>query len=180
MTSKGPWCTVGLKYIDFLSEWYHVFNNISNKNVKKVKKAEFWCINVVVKAYGFIIMAHNSKYEVMSSSSFSYLNHKCSLIVRNVPKIPQKSWNLPYQKFFDFDARYLDFWVWPRIFFSWLWKIHSRTIDFRSEFKNPRIANSMASPFRYDRKKIESAISPNDIIGDPNFFLVSLRPLWDL
>ena len=33
--------------------------------------------------------------------------------------------------FSDFDARYLEFWVRPRIFFSWLWKIHSRTIDFR-------------------------------------------------
>ena len=122
------------------------------------------------KAYWFIIMAQNSKYDVMSSSSFSYLNHKCSLIVRNVPKIPQKSWNLPCQKFFDFEAQYLDFHVGARIFFSWLWKIHSRTIDFRSKFKNPRIANSMASPFRYDRKKIESAISPNYVIGDPNFF----------
>ena len=132
------------------------------------------------KAYWFIIMAHNSKYDVVSSSSFSYLNRKCSLIVRNVPKIPQKSWNLPCQKFFDFEAQYLDFHVGARNFFSWLWKIHSRTIDFRSKFKNRRIANSMASPFRYDRKKIESAISPNYIIGDPNFFWVTLRPLGDL
>ena len=132
------------------------------------------------KAYWFIIMAHNSRYDVMLSSSFSYLNHKCSLLVRNVPKIHQKSWNLPSQKFFDFDARYLEFWVRARKFFSWLWKIHSRTIDFRSKFKNPRLANSMASPFRYDRKKIESAISPNYIIGNPNFFLVSLKPFWDL
>ena len=135
---------------------------------------------MVAKGYWLITMAHNSKYDVMSSSSFSYLNHKCRLIVRNVPKIPPKSWNLPYKKFFDFDARYLGFWVRAPKFFSWLWKIHSRTIDFRSKFKNPLLANSMASPFRYDRKKIESAISPNDIIGDPNFFLVSLRPLWDL
>ena len=128
------------------------------------------------KAYWFIIMAHNSRYDVMLSSSFSYLNHKCSLLVRNVPKIHQKSWNLPSQKFFDFDARYLEFWVRARNFFSWLWKIHSRTIDFRSKFKNPRLANSMASPFRYDRKKIESAISPNYIIGDPNFFWSALDP----
>ena len=156
------------------------FQQHINQEGKKGWKSRVLVHKSGCKAYWFIIMAHNSKYEVMSSSSFSYLNHKCSLIVRNVPKIPQKSWNLPYQKFFDFDARYLDFGVGPRKFFSWLWKIHSRTIDFRSEFKNPRIANSMASPFRYDRKKIESAISPNDIIGDPNFFLVSLRPLWDL
>ena len=34
-------------------------------------------------------MAHDNRYDVMLSSSFSYLNHKCSLIVRNVPKIPK-------------------------------------------------------------------------------------------
>ena len=35
----------------------------------------------------------------------------------------------------------------------------------------------MASPFRYARKKIEIAISPNFIIGDPNFFGSPLDPL---
>ena len=122
------------------------------------------------KAYWFIIMAHNSRYDVMLSSSFSYLNHKCSLLVRNVPKIHQKSWNLPSQKFFDFDARYLEFWVRARKFFSWLWKIHSRTIDFRSKFKNPRLANSMASPFRYDRKKLKVPYLPIILLATLIFF----------
>ena len=35
-------------------------------------------------------------------------------------------------------------------------------------------------PFRYDRKKIKSAISPKFICGDPKFFLAILRPLRDL
>ena len=123
------------------------------------------------KAYWFIIMAHNSRYDVKLSSSFSYLNHNCSLLVRNVPKILKFA--IPKV-----------LWLWRAISwvlsaganFFWLWNIHSRTIDFRSKFKNPRLANSMASPFRYDRKKIESAISPNYIIGDPNFFWSALDP----
>ena len=32
-------------------------------------------------------------------------------------------------------------------------------------------------PFRYDRKKIESAISPKFITGDPNFFWPPIDPL---
>ena len=122
----------GVAQINWNSKWkVSFFQTHINQECQKGIKAEFWCIKVVAKGYWLITMAHSSKYDVMSSSSFSYLNHKCSLIVRNVPKIPQKSWNLPYQKFFDFDAWYLDFRVRHQKFFSWLWKIHSRTVDFR-------------------------------------------------
>ena len=48
--------------------------------------------------------------------------------------------------FFDFDTRYLDFQIRARNFFSWLWKIHSRTVDFRSKFKNLEWANATAGP----------------------------------
>ena len=49
--------------------------------------------------------------------------------------------------------------------------------------KNLKIAvweHQKFCPFRYDRKKIESAISPKFITGDPNFFLATHRPLRDL
>ena len=49
--------------------------------------------------------------------------------------------------------------------------------------KNLKIAvwqHQKFCPFRYDRKKIQSAISPKFINGNPKFFLATLRPLRDL
>ena len=70
----------------------------------------------------------------------SCLDHKPSFVVINVPKMSKNPSNLPYKKFFDFDARYFELRERQQIFSFWLWKIHSRTIDFRLKFKNCRMA----------------------------------------
>ena len=67
----------------------------------------------------------------------SSVSSELSLILINVPKIFTNPCNLSFEKFFHFDARYFNLMIHDKNFVIMnIWKIQSRTIDFRSKFKN--------------------------------------------
>ena len=144
------------------------------------KRAEFWWITVVVKAYHLTTMAQNGEYDVplycplviwiINLGSMSQMYQK-------FPKTP----NICHTKnSLTLMRNILTLEIHDKIFFL---DYERSTQGLLISGQNLKIAvwqHQKFCPFRYDRKNIQSAISPKFINGNPKFFLATLRPLRDL